>query len=83
MNGMAPSHPPRPLPNPTDARMKPIPLVQQIASAKRELAMRERVYPKWVEARKMTEAAASHEIECMRAIVATLEAQQTKQPTLF
>lgn len=51
-------------------------LTQQIAAAERELAMRLRVYPRWVAAKKMTQQKADHEIEAMRAIVATLRACQ-------
>lgn len=44
----------------------------QIACAKRELAIRERVYVKWVSTGKMTEAQYHHEIECMEAIASSL-----------
>ncbi|MBP6444807.1 MAG: hypothetical protein KA267_12340 [Gemmatimonadales bacterium] len=36
--------------------------------AERELAMRKRVYPRWVSAGKMTQAAADREIAAMEAI---------------
>lgn len=39
------------------------------ACAERELAMRERVYPRWVRDGKMKAADADREIACMRAIV--------------
>lgn len=45
----------------------------QIASAKRELAMRQRVYPSFVDRKKITPDKAAHEIEAMRAIIKTLE----------
>ncbi len=45
---------------------------QQLEAARRELAMRERVYPRWVQQEKMTQEKADHEIAAMRAIVATL-----------
>lgn len=35
--------------------------------------MRQRVYPKWVATGKMKPEASQHEIECMTAIVASLE----------
>jgi len=44
----------------------------QIACAGRELGMRRRVYPKWVEADRMTEEKAFREIAGMEAILATL-----------
>lgn len=45
---------------------------EQLACAKRELALRRNVYPKWV-GKRMTQDKATHEIECMEAIIATLE----------
>jgi hypothetical protein len=45
---------------------------EQLDCAKRELAMRERVYPRWVLQEKMDQKKADHEIACMKAIVATL-----------
>lgn len=50
-----------------------ISLDRQIECAKRELKMRERVYPRRVEQGSMTEGLARVETEAMRAIVATLE----------
>ena len=46
---------------------------EQLDCAKRELAMRERVYPRWVLQEKMDQKKADHEIACMKAIVATLK----------
>ena len=46
---------------------------EQLACAKREVGMRKRVYPRWVEANRMTRAKADAEIAAMEAIVATLE----------
>ena len=48
-------------------------LEQQLACATRELAMRRRVYPRWVEADRIPAEVATHEIQAMAAIVATLE----------
>jgi hypothetical protein len=59
---------------------------EQLESAKRELAMRERVYPQWVYAERMTQQKADHEIAAMRAIVATLTPladREAGQGTLF
>lgn len=39
------------------------------ACAERELQMRQRVYPRWVQIGKMSAEKARYEIECMRAIV--------------
>jgi hypothetical protein len=49
-------------------------LADQIASVQREIAMRERVYPKWVSAGRMKQVAADRELAAMRAVLATLEA---------
>lgn len=45
----------------------------QIAAAEREVKQRERVYPRWVEAGRMTQAKADAEIAAMKAIVETLK----------
>jgi hypothetical protein len=42
----------------------------KLKCAERELEMRKRVYPRWVEAGKMSLAKAAHEIATMDAIVA-------------
>lgn len=49
---------------------------EQLDAARRELAMRHKVYPGWVRDRKMTAEKAAHETECMAAIVETLEQRQ-------
>lgn len=48
-------------------------LSDQIAVVKREIAMRERVYPRWVAAGRMSPAKSVHEITTMKAVLATLE----------
>lgn len=45
----------------------------QIACVKREISMRERVYPKWVGSGKMRSDKAAHEINAMKEVLATLE----------
>jgi len=50
-----------------------ITLGMQIASVKREIQMRERVYPKLVGAGKMKQHTADIEMAAMRAVLATLE----------
>lgn len=50
-----------------------VPIEDQIACAKRELALRKRVYPTWVTAKRMNALKAENEILAMTAIVATLE----------
>lgn len=54
-------------------------LTAQIACIKREIAMRERVYPRWVHAKRMTEAAAVREQQAMQAVLETLERLQHGQ----
>lgn len=49
-------------------------LSDQIKCAKRELRLRERVYPNWVRKGRMTRETADHELAGMQAIVASLEA---------
>lgn len=54
----------------------------KLACAKRELAMRERVYTRWVEENKMSAGKAAHEIACMESIVADYEALAAKERLL-
>lgn len=62
----------------------PVPLVDQIAAAWREVKMRERVYPRWTATGKMTQAKADHEIAAMRAIYETLKAlRDEREPGLL
>lgn len=48
-------------------------LEAQIACVERELKMRLRVYPRWVEAGRMTQAKADAEIGAMEAALGTLQ----------
>ncbi len=56
----------------TDA-LPPVSLKDQLACAQRELALRQRVYPRWVEAGKLKQSIAEEEIRRMAAICETLE----------
>lgn len=47
-------------------------IVAQIACVKREIAMRERVYPKWVLSGRMKAETADHEVSCLKAVLGTL-----------
>ena len=49
-----------------------IPLSVQIACVEREIRMREQVYPRWVQAKKMSQTRADGEIAAMRAVRETL-----------
>jgi hypothetical protein len=48
-------------------------LAEQIACAERELALRVRVYPRWVASNKMKPEKSDHELECMAEIIRTLK----------
>ncbi len=50
-----------------------ITLGMQIESVKREIRMREQVYPKWTAAGKMSKHTAEIEMAAMKAVLATLE----------
>lgn len=49
-----------------------IPLADQLAEVERELSMRERVYPKWVQSGRMKVTEADRQIARMRAVRDTL-----------
>lgn len=48
-------------------------IARQIACVKREIALRERVYPKWIAAGRLSQKIADNELSAMRAVLATLE----------
>lgn len=54
------------------AYMLPITLDEEIASVEREIALRERVYPRWVEQKKMSQEKADYEIAAMRSVAESL-----------
>ncbi len=58
----------------TKKNIGPITLNDKIECVRRELGMRERVYPRWVAAGKMTAEKANKEILTMRAVLDTLTA---------
>jgi hypothetical protein len=51
------------------------PLAIQIAAVRREIALRERAYPRWVANARMKPERAAFELGAMRAVLATLERQ--------
>jgi hypothetical protein len=55
----------------------PVTLEEQIASIEREIALRERVYPRWIADKKMSAAKAEKEIDAMKAVLETLKGFQT------
>jgi len=56
-----------------------ITLDKQIACVRREIRMREIVYPRWVAQKKMRQESAEHEIEAMKAVLATLESPRNEK----
>ena len=46
---------------------------EQIDCVKREIGMRERVYPKWVQTRRLSQEQADRELGRMRAVLNTLQ----------
>jgi hypothetical protein len=59
--------------NSTDEKQAPLGIGAQIACVRREIAMRERVYPSFVARGKMKSSAAEYELRAMRDVLATLE----------
>lgn len=51
-------------------------LHEKIACLKREVAMRENAYPRWIKNGKMTQDKADYEIRIMRSILADYEEQR-------
>lgn len=52
--------------------MSTIPLSAQLAEVRREIAMRQRVYPRWVTAGRISQAEATERLATMEAIRQTL-----------
>lgn len=53
---------------------------EMIACAERELRMRRRVYPRWVQQERMSQTTADHEIACMQSILLTLQEKLAGEP---
>lgn len=51
---------------------EPVPLLEQMLCVQREIAMRERVFPRMVASGKMKQRMAEREITVMRAVLETL-----------
>jgi hypothetical protein len=47
-------------------------LEDQIACVEREIKMRRRIYPRWVEQQKLSEVKALYEIKAMECVLSTL-----------
>lgn len=59
-----------------------IPMSAQVECVRREIAMRERVYPKWVAAGRMTQKKADDELAAMAAVLGTLAGLEAKERLL-
>ena len=57
----------------------PFTLHDQIQCIRREIAMRERVYPRRIAEDRMRQYVADQELGCMRAVMKTLERLRTQQ----
>lgn len=57
-----------------------ITLAEKIACIRREIGMRQRVYPRWIELERITKVKADHEIACMQAVLEDLLARQPAEP---
>lgn len=65
-----------------------IPLHRQLAAVRNEIALRRRVYPRFIASGRLTESEAADRIECMVAVLDTLtklaEAEkESREPSLF
>ena len=58
----------------------PATLDDQIAEVRRELALRERVYPNFVAKKRLTQEKADRHMAAMRAVLQTLEGMRTPNP---
>ncbi len=54
-------------------------LDDEIACIEREIAMRQSVYPRWIELNEMAEAKARHELNAMQAVLSRLLAIRAAQ----
>ena len=60
----------------------PFTAAEKREAIEREIAMRRRVYPRWVDDRKMSQAKADHEIAVMVAIAEDYRQQETGERLL-
>lgn len=58
---------------------EPITIERQIAAVRKEIGIRHRVFPRWVQAGKMTQQQADDGIAAMEAAQATLERVRDEQ----
>ena len=65
-----------------------IPLHRQLAAVRNEIALRRRVYPRFIASGRLTESEAADRIECMQAVLDTLTKlkaaeKEAREPSLF
>lgn len=62
-----------------------VPLSRQVAEVRREMAMRKRLYPRWVREGRLEGVTACDRIATMAAVLQTLEQLQPggRQPDIF
>lgn len=59
-------------------------LEDEIAEQEREMKMRQRLYPKWIEEGKMKKHIAAHRLACTAATLdRLLRAKHSREPTLL
>ncbi len=59
-----------------------LPIDDLVECVNRELKLRKRVYPRWIDDGRMTQKKSDHEIRCMAAILALLQREQQKEQLL-
>lgn len=59
-----------------------VPIAAQMECVRRELAMRRRVYPRWVQQERMTQKKADDELAAMEAVLATLQQIEERERLL-
>lgn len=59
--------------------MTTIPIPEQLKEIRREIAVRERVYPRWIAANRITQHEADRKLEILRAVAETLLALSRKE----
>jgi hypothetical protein len=61
----------------------PFTRAEVLACIEREIALRERAYPRWIEAGRMTTEKAAKELGLMRAVFAIVRQLPAEQASLF
>lgn len=51
----------------------------QIACVEREIALRSRVYPRWIADKRLTQVKADREMACMNAVLETLRHEKERE----